>query len=72
MPSKYLWISYCSSLVYENCKEKKVLLYRCLYFDRFLYDEASQAHQYFKYKVVELRAQAADGNDADSEDLDGM
>lgn len=20
MPSKYLWISYCSSLVYENCK----------------------------------------------------
>nr|XP_022332213.1 SURP and G-patch domain-containing protein 1-like isoform X2 [Crassostrea virginica] len=37
----------------------------------FLYDEASQAHQYFKYKVVELRAQAADGNDADSEDLDG-
>ncbi|XP_048733357.2 bromodomain-containing protein 4-like isoform X2 [Ostrea edulis] len=37
----------------------------------FLYDESSQAHRYFKYKVLELRGQVPDGNEADSEDVDG-
>lgn len=37
----------------------------------FLYDEASHAHRYFKYKVAELRGRNVDGNEADSEEMDG-
>lgn len=37
----------------------------------FLYDETSHAHRYFKYKVAELRGRNVDGNEADSEEMDG-
>lgn len=37
-----------------------------------MYDETSHAHRYFKYKVAELRGRNVDGNEADSEEMDGM
>ncbi|XP_061164244.1 SURP and G-patch domain-containing protein 1-like [Saccostrea echinata] len=37
----------------------------------FLYEETSHAHQYFKFKVAELKKQIGDGSEADSEDVDG-
>ena len=68
---------------YSSCKKTEVwetgttvsaciVLFLCIFF-RFLYQESSRAHKYYKQRISDLRAQtnADGGNDADTEGADG-
>ena len=50
-----------------------ILLFFYVFFPRFLYQESSRAHKYYKQRISDLRAQTNTdrGNDADTEGADG-